>query len=984
MAWIQTQQARGFWPEIADSRELICVNWRGCQNFWGESALSLERIANWFFEETVSVVVQKSWWQGLHRCFIALSVLSLVGTALSPIALAATPKIAEASTPPVIQALRRKLDRYQPQVQILTPKAGETVQDTSIALKFAVKDLPIYKDAKLGLGPHLHVFLDEDNYQAVYDLSQPLVLKDLKPGTHTIRVFASRPWHESFKNDGAFAQVTFNVFTATKDDQPNPDLPLLTYSRPQGSYGAEPIMLDYYLTNAPLHLVADDDNTVRDWRVKATIDGTSFILDKWQPIYLKGLPTGQNWAQLEFVDAKGEAIANVFNNTVKLFDYQPGGTDSLAKLVRGELTEAEAMGMVDPNYVPPVAKPEVKPAATESKSGGIPIVPIPAPAAKPQPAKVEAKPAVKAIEPIKVPEVKVPEVKVPAKPIEAKPTPIKAAPMRLGKPPAKPEVSQPQVAPKVELKTAPKVEPKVAPKAELKPIVPEPIEVKPIAPKDETKPVEAPIAKTDSPFGGFLNRFKGNDAPAETAKPTISKPAAAAAAAGAAAAAKLIVPKLMPTPAVAPKPAAITVPVVKPATKPEVKTPEVKTPAVKAPAIKAPVAKPEVKTPAPAVVKPAIKAPAVKTPAIKTPEKPAVTIPAVKAPEKPAAKSADSPFGDVLNRFKSTAPTTPKPAAIKAPELKKPELKKPMVFDRPTVIVPARAHAVKQPEAKKPTTGPITTPAKPPIAKPAAEPAAAKPSGNFFDRFKAAPEKATTPQNTTVPTNRVPAKPVTPPKTLTQPAIKPIEIKPAVPVKPVIAPKPATIAPKAMVKAVTPPPTALKAAVPDSKPIEAKPASDKFDYLKKYLDKPATAKSIVTKPAAQPIPGKAATPQPANAIVPKSTTRRANPATPPVAAPATTTPMTDRRSETIAPDPVRASGRSANAGLKPTPQPAKAATQPAKSIAPVKTITKPNIEEKSALDNLELPKDVRNLFDRLPMPKDKPDELIPIGKLLGK
>ena len=36
------------------------------------------------------------------------------------------------------------------------------------------------------------------------------------------------------------------------------------------------------------------------------------------------------------------------------------------------------------------------------------------------------------------------------------------------------------------------------------------------------------------------------------------------------------------------------------------------------------------------------------------------------------------------------------------------------------------------------------------------------------------------------------------------------------------------------------------------------------------------------------------------------------------------------------------------------------------------------------LNGLDLPKDVRSLVDRLPMPKDKPDELIPIGKLLGK
>jgi hypothetical protein len=39
-----------------------------------------------------------------------------------------------------------------------------------------------------------------------------------------------------------------------------------------------------------------------------------------------------------------------FNNTVRLITYEPKGKDTLSKLVRGELTAAEARGIVDPNY----------------------------------------------------------------------------------------------------------------------------------------------------------------------------------------------------------------------------------------------------------------------------------------------------------------------------------------------------------------------------------------------------------------------------------------------------------------------------------------------------------------------------------------------------------------------------------------------------------------------------------------------------------
>lgn len=258
--------------------------------------------------------------------------------------------IAEVSPPEVIQELRQVLETYQPQVKILTPQLNEVLQDDTITAQFQVQDLPIFKNQELDMGPHLHVILDNQPYIAVYDLSKPLVFPDLPPGTHTLRVFVSRPWHESFKNEGAYAQTTFHIFTKTEDNNPKLDQPLLTYSRPKGSYGAEPILLDFYLTNAPLHLVAQENaqDQIADWRIRCTINGNSFVLDRWQPIYLKGFKPGENWVQLEFLDAKGNSVSNVFNNTARLITYEPKGTDTLSKLVRGELTAAQAQAIVDP------------------------------------------------------------------------------------------------------------------------------------------------------------------------------------------------------------------------------------------------------------------------------------------------------------------------------------------------------------------------------------------------------------------------------------------------------------------------------------------------------------------------------------------------------------------------------------------------------------------------------------------------------------
>ncbi|NJO40677.1 MAG: hypothetical protein HC769_06095 [Cyanobacteria bacterium CRU_2_1] len=295
--------------------------------------------------------------------FIAMSCGSPQGSFPIPGLSKPPHRLSEVAPPQAIRELRQALESYQPQVKILSPRSNDILQDTTVSVKLQVNDLPIFKDKALELGPHLQFILDNQPYEAIYDASQPIVLEDLDPGTHTIRVFASRPWHESFKNEGAYAQTTFHLFTKTPEHNPDPTQPLLTYSRPKGSYGAEPVMLDFYLTNAPLHVVAMEspDDEILDWQIRCTIDGESFIVDRWEPIYLNGLKPGKNWVQLELLDEKGNPYPNAFNNTVRVITYEPGGTDTLSKLTRGELLASEAFGIIDPNYVPPPPEPVIVP-----------------------------------------------------------------------------------------------------------------------------------------------------------------------------------------------------------------------------------------------------------------------------------------------------------------------------------------------------------------------------------------------------------------------------------------------------------------------------------------------------------------------------------------------------------------------------------------------------------------------------------------------
>ncbi len=393
-------------------------------------------------------------------------------------------RISEVSPPEAIQKLRQALEIYQPQISILNPLPDEVLQDINVSVQFQVKDFPIFKEANLGLGPHLQVLLDNRPYAAIYDINQTLTLSDLEPGTHTLRVFAARPWEESFKNEGAFAETTFHIFTKTEDNKPDRTLPLLTYSSPQGSYGAEPILLDFYLTNAPLHQAAQENSQddILDWKIRATVNGESFAIDQWQPIYLKGFKPGKNWVQLELLDERGNLVKNAFNNTVRLINYEPMGQNPLAKLVRGEITAAETRGIVDRTYEAPKPKP------------------TPTPEPKPTPELEKTPVAEPRLDKTVAPEV------APVQVIEPKPT-------------ATPQLEAPKVLEPIQIKeptptTTPELEPpKVVapvPVTEPTPIATPQLESpKVVAPVKIIEPAPTASSKTEKQeYKGYYNRFR--------------------------------------------------------------------------------------------------------------------------------------------------------------------------------------------------------------------------------------------------------------------------------------------------------------------------------------------------------------------------------------------------------------------------------------------------------------------------------------------
>ena len=264
---------------------------------------------------------------------------------------------------------RGEQDQANPILRVISPANHSTINGSTVDVKLDLSgDLKGYmphKDPATGKGNHIHVILDNQPYEAYYELNQPFELRNVTEGRHTLRVFPSRPWHESYKNAGAFQMVDFTVKgggdaskpTTTKNGQmmasptsspmAKPEAskataanasstsaregkamsssnagevditkPLLTYSRPKGDYSgadADPIMIDFWLLNASLQSQGGD------YRVRYTIDGgTQGFIDTGDPIWFAGWTSGNHTVKLELIDKNGQVVENGgYNSTTR-------------------------------------------------------------------------------------------------------------------------------------------------------------------------------------------------------------------------------------------------------------------------------------------------------------------------------------------------------------------------------------------------------------------------------------------------------------------------------------------------------------------------------------------------------------------------------------------------------------------------------------------------------------------------------------------
>jgi len=212
------------------------------------------------------------------------------------------------------------------QMQIRTPIAGATLASGDVAFDYQITNFQLTKMsggphmaemANSMKGQHIHNIVDNQPYTAHYDTKFSKAIPD---GQHVVLSFLSRSYHESLKHRGAYDLRVVNVGNTPAPATPIIDTkaPNLFYSRPKDTYSgadAKRIMLDFYLVNTTLEPGGN--------RVRATINGTEFMLDRWMPYTMEGLPAGENTVKLELVDASGTMIPGPYNSVTRKFTVAP-------------------------------------------------------------------------------------------------------------------------------------------------------------------------------------------------------------------------------------------------------------------------------------------------------------------------------------------------------------------------------------------------------------------------------------------------------------------------------------------------------------------------------------------------------------------------------------------------------------------------------------------------------------------------------------
>jgi hypothetical protein len=182
----------------------------------------------------------------------------------------------------------------------------------SYKLGVQTSDAPQKNCANSAQGQHIHLIPNNLPYAAKYTPEFDYQMPD---GEHHVLAFLSRSYHESIKTDAAHKAVKVKVEKGAFVESTDIKDPMLFYSRPKGTYSGDDtkkVMLDFYLVNADM----------KEYKVKAEINGEEHLLSDWIPYYIEGLPMGDNEIKLILVDNDGNTVNTPLNPVSRKFKLE--------------------------------------------------------------------------------------------------------------------------------------------------------------------------------------------------------------------------------------------------------------------------------------------------------------------------------------------------------------------------------------------------------------------------------------------------------------------------------------------------------------------------------------------------------------------------------------------------------------------------------------------------------------------------------------
>jgi hypothetical protein len=281
--------------------------------------------------------------------------------AVSPSSLSATPPagaLQEVAPPGAVRQLNERLNERAPQVRVLAPQDNALLPAGPWTLKLQVSDWPLSDAGALGLGPHLVVQLDDQAPIRItsLDAASAVALPDLRPGSHRITVYAARPWGEAVKAPGASTQIRVHRVARNAAELPASGSAQLIAASPDAQQAMEPVLIDWLLLDAPLQNLRGDDAR---WRLRISVNGDSFLVDRQTPLWLKGFKRGSNAVQLELLDGRGDPLNPPFNSVVR--EVVIGGSGAQPAWLRPRLSPTD-LALLSGEQ--PVAEAEPEPEAT--------------------------------------------------------------------------------------------------------------------------------------------------------------------------------------------------------------------------------------------------------------------------------------------------------------------------------------------------------------------------------------------------------------------------------------------------------------------------------------------------------------------------------------------------------------------------------------------------------------------------------------------